>query len=66
MILRKPYAFFIKIFKPIHIFMAVMLAYLVYKTNIILNFFSKYIYSNINVIGKVLDEKIYAILDSDN
>jgi len=57
-ILRKPYAFFIKIFKPIHIFMAVMLAYLVYKTNIILNFFNKYIYSNTNVIGKVLEEKM--------
>ena len=58
MILRKPYAFFIKIFKPIHLFMAVMIAHLVYKTNVILNFFNKYIYSNINVIGEVIEEKM--------
>ena len=36
MILRKPYAFFIKIFKPIHIFLSFLVVILIYKTNNIL------------------------------
>ena len=51
MILRKPYVLFIKIFKPIHIFMSILIAFLIYNTNKILNFLSNYIYSDNNVVG---------------
>lgn len=61
MILRKPYAFFIKIFKPIHIFMAALLMYLIFETNRLLTFFSKYIYSNDNVVGQSLKEEYVSI-----
>ena len=45
MILRKPYAFFIKMFKPIHILLGLVIAYLIYLDNNILTFLNKYIYS---------------------
>ena len=52
MILRKPYVLFIKIFKPIHIFMSFLIALLIYNTNSVLNFLSNYIYSDSNVVGQ--------------
>lgn len=52
MILRKPYVLFIKMFKPVHILMSVLLALLIYNTNKILNFLSNYIYSDTNVVGQ--------------
>lgn len=52
MILKKPYAFFIKMFKPIHLVLAVLIAYLIYLDNKILTFFNEYIYSNLNVVGQ--------------
>lgn len=52
MILRKPYVLFIKLFKPMHIFMSVLIALLIYNTNKILTFFSNYIYSDSNVVGQ--------------
>ena len=58
MILRKPYAFFIKIFKPMHIFMSVLIVFLIYKTNNILSFLNQYIYSNESVIGKPIREML--------
>jgi len=51
-ILRKPYVLFIKLFKPVHIFMASLIALLIYNTNKILSFFSNYIYSETNLIGQ--------------
>lgn len=58
MILKKPYAFFIKIFKPIHIIMAVLITYLIFNTNRILTFFNRYIYSSESVVGQALKEEL--------
>lgn len=58
MILRKPYAFFIKIFKPMHIFAAVLITYLIYITNNVLSFFNSYIYSIDNVVGQSIKEEL--------
>lgn len=46
MILRKPYAFLVKHFKLIHILLTLTIAFLVYRTNVILNFLNRYIDSN--------------------
>lgn len=54
MILRKPYAFFIRMFKPIHLVLAILVAYLIYLQNIILSFLNSYIYSNANTTSKEL------------
>ncbi|MBQ9072508.1 MAG: hypothetical protein IJY25_05075 [Bacilli bacterium] len=58
MILKKPYAFFIKMFKPIHLILAILTAYLIYLDNKILTFFNEYIYSNINVVGENISENL--------
>lgn len=66
MILRKPYAFFIKMFKPIHIILSILLIYLIYLQNKILTFLSSYI-SNIsvvvdeNIVNELITNKIYII-----
>ena len=52
MILKKPYAFFIKMFKPIHLVLAGLISYLIYLNNKILSFLTNYIYSTDSVIGK--------------
>ena len=54
MILRKPYAFFIKHFKLIHIILAVLVFYAIYNTKLLLDFFNEYADSIINVIGQDL------------
>lgn len=61
MILRKPYAFFIKIFKPIHIVMSLLLMYSIYISNRILSFFSNYISSTNDVLGEEITEKLISI-----
>ena len=58
MILRKPYAFFIKIFKPIHLILGALVVFLIYKTTHILSFLNGYIYSNESVIGKPIREML--------
>jgi len=47
MILRKPYAFLIKYFKLIHLFISVLIVFLISKTNNIKNFFIDYINDDI-------------------
>ena len=47
MILRKPYAFLIKYFKVIHLFISGLIFFLITKTNGILNFFKDYINDDI-------------------
>jgi len=47
MILRKPYAFLIKHFKLIHLFITILIINLINKTNNILNFFKDYINDDI-------------------
>lgn len=61
MILKKPYAFFIKMFKPIHLVLSILIAYLIYLDNRILKFLTDYIYSSSSTIG----EYIRDILVSD-
>jgi len=58
MILKKPYAFFIKVFKPIHLLLAFLIVYLTYRSNNVLVFFNNYIYSSENVVGLTLKEKL--------
>lgn len=43
MILRKPYAFFIKYFRLINLIMAILMGILIYRTGIIAKFFNDYI-----------------------
>lgn len=43
MILRKPYAFFIRYFKLINLIMAILMCFLIYRTGIIAKFFNEYI-----------------------
>lgn len=51
MILRKPYALFIKLFKPIHIIIAGLLGTLMFRTSAILKFLSNYIYTETSTVG---------------
>ena len=43
MVVRKPYALFIKYFKVIHIIMALFIGILIYRTGVLLHFFNTYI-----------------------
>lgn len=54
MILRKPYAFFIKHFKLIHFVLALLVFYSTYRTKILLDFFNEYIGQIVNVTGQDL------------
>ena len=46
MILKKPYAFFIKIFRPLHFVFAICIAVLIMHQNKMLNFLNNYLYTN--------------------
>lgn len=59
MILKKPYAFIIKYFKLIHLILTLLVAYLVYRTNLILTFLSNFINSNHNVVGQNLLSNLF-------
>ena len=54
MILRKPYAFFIKHFKLIHVILACLVFYSIYKTKLVLDFFNEYSSIIIDVSGQDL------------
>lgn len=58
MILRKPYAFLIKHFKLIHIVLAVLSCYSIYRTKILLDFFNDYAANMVNVIGQDLSTNL--------
>lgn len=58
MILKKPYAFFIKMFKPIHIILAVFIAYLIHLDNKILSFLTNYIYSSYDLGGENITSEL--------
>lgn len=63
MILRKPYAILIKNFRLIHAAMAIMMAYLAYRTNAIISFINDYIGSaTIKVSSETLDELYGSVL----
>lgn len=58
MILTKPYAFFIKIFKPLHLLLAILVAYLIHLDNKILSFLTNYIHSSNSVIGESIKSEL--------
>lgn len=58
MILRKPYAFFIKMFKPIHLLLAILVSILIYFENNMLSFLNKYMSSNINIVGENVQDSL--------
>lgn len=60
MILKKPYAFFIKNFKLFHLIIFVLSSILLYKTSLIYGFMKEYTKSTPNVIGKDLTSTLYA------
>lgn len=61
MILRKPYAFFIKMFKPIHFVLAALTAYLIVLENKIYSFLSSNMYVSNNFIGQNLKGELGSI-----
>ena len=52
MILRKPYAFFIKMFKPIHLVIGLLIGYLMLSESNIFSFLDKNMYANLNLVGQ--------------
>ena len=54
MILRKPYAFFIKFFKFFHLIIFVLSSILLYRTSLVYNFMREFCKDSPNVIGKDL------------
>ncbi len=54
MVLRKPYAFFIKHFKLMHVILAILVCYSIVKTKELLDFFNEYSTIIINVKGQDL------------
>lgn len=61
MILKKPYAFLIKYFKIIHIILLGLMSYLLYRTNVILNFFQEYIKADQLITGKDFTGELFNI-----
>ena len=57
MILKKPYAFFIKIFKPLHFLIALLILYCISLNNKILIFLNDYLHSTQNVVGQEITSK---------
>ena len=49
MILRRPYAFLIKHFRLIHLILFILLAFITYNANNVLDFFKEYISANGNI-----------------
>lgn len=62
MILRKPYAFLIKHFRLIHLILAVLVCYSIYRTKILLDFFNEYAMDMINVVGQDLQSSLIPTL----
>ena len=62
MILRKPYAFFIKHFKLLHLIMTIMIGYLIYRSILVLNFLNSYITEVPIVVGTELTSDLFHTL----
>ena len=60
MILKKPYAFFIKNFKLFHFIIFALSAVLLYRTSIVYSFFKEYCKTSPNVIGKNLTSALFS------
>lgn len=59
MILKKPYAFFIKNFKFFHLIITILAGILLYRTSLIYSFMSEYNKTNPNLIGKNLTQPLF-------
>lgn len=59
MILRKPYAFFIKFFKFFHLIIFALSSILLYRTSLVYNFIKEFCKSSPNVIGKDLVSPLF-------
>ncbi len=59
MILKKPYAFFIKNFKLFHLILFVLSSILLYRTSLIYGFMKEYSKTSTNVIGKELTTSLF-------
>jgi len=59
MILKKPYAFFIKNFKFFHLIITILSGILLYRTSLIYSFLAEYNKTNPNVIGKNLTQSLF-------
>ena len=62
MILRKPYAFFIKHFRFIHFILALLMGYMALKLTGIISFFNEYIQSTASLIGPEVAIELYPII----
>lgn len=60
MVLRKPYAFLIKHFKLIHLIITVLMLFLIFQTNTLLNFFNNVIASSQIVIGTNVIDNLFS------
>lgn len=60
MVLRKPYAFFIKNFRLMHIILTICCFYLIVKTLGVINFLSSYLSSEDLVIGQQIVKGLYS------
>ncbi len=58
MILKKPYAFFIKMFKPIHLMSSILVLYLISLSNDVLKFLNNYMYSAESVANEQIIESL--------
>ncbi len=61
MILRKPYAFFIKYFKFLHAVIAVVIAFLLYRSYALFNFFSIYVRDYSSALNDLLPSSLMNI-----
>ena len=59
MILKKPYVFFIKAFKPIHLLLSILVLYLISLSNDILKFLSDYMYSAESAVGEEIINSLF-------
>ena len=60
MILKKPYAFFIKNFKLFHLIIFVLSAFLLYRTSLVYDFLREYNKTTPNLIGKNLTASLFS------
>lgn len=61
MILKKPYAFFIKNFRLMHFILVILMTYLIYRTNQLMNFFYQYISSTQISVSQEAAAKLFNI-----
>ncbi|MDD2180977.1 MAG: hypothetical protein PHW32_01260 [Bacilli bacterium] len=61
MILKKPYAFFIKQFKTIHLILSILISFLIYRITLLMAFFSEYLSSSTVTIDPTAHDKLFNV-----